>query len=78
MRDNRDREALEICEELSRINPEDAITYVNIGVLNARLNRFDEALSAVEQAVALDPDNPACRRAQKVIQERRRRGEFGG
>jgi tetratricopeptide (TPR) repeat protein len=75
--DGRDREALQICEELSQIEPGNATTYLNIGVLNARLNRLDAALAAVERAVALDPNNPACQRARQLIQERRRRDGLG-
>lgn len=74
----RDREALQVCEDLRRIDPEDATTYLNIGVLNARLNQFDAALSAVDRAIALDPGNPEFRRARKEIQDRRQRGKSSG
>jgi tetratricopeptide (TPR) repeat protein len=74
----KDREALQVCEELSRIDPDDAVTYINIGVLNARLKRFDAALSAVDRAIQLDPDNPEYRQARKRIQAWRRRDGSDG
>ena len=72
----RDQEALRICEELRQIEPENATTDLNIAVLSARLNRLDAALSAVDRAIELDPDNPEFQRARQLIQERKRRGEF--
>lgn len=73
----RDQEALRICEELRQIEPENATTYLNIGVLSARLNRLDAALSAIGRAIELDPDNPQFQQARQLIQERKRRGGFG-
>jgi tetratricopeptide (TPR) repeat protein len=78
MQGNKDREALQICEELRRIDPTDAVTHLNIGVLCARLNRFDAALAAMDRAIALDPGNAEYQRARQQIEERKRRGRFGG
>jgi len=72
----RDQEALRICEELRQIEPENATTYLNIGVLSARLNRLDAALSAIDRAIELDPKNPQFQQARQLIQERKRRGGF--
>jgi tetratricopeptide (TPR) repeat protein len=68
-RNGQDPEALEICEQLREIDPENGDYWLNVGLLNARLNRFDAALSAMERAVQLDPRNPRYRQAYEVIRK---------
>jgi tetratricopeptide (TPR) repeat protein len=65
----RDRDALEVCEALRKIDPENPDYWLNVGVLNGRLRRYDAALEAVAQAIKLDPDNPKYRQAYELIQK---------
>ena len=66
-RTDRDRSALRVCEQLRDIEPANADYWLNVGVLNARLARYDAALAAVEEAIRLDPANPKYRQAHDVI-----------
>jgi tetratricopeptide (TPR) repeat protein len=65
----RQREALRVCEQLREIDPQDAVLYLNIGVLNAELNQFDAALSAVERAIELKPDETRFRQVYEQIKQ---------
>ncbi|MFH1920893.1 MAG: tetratricopeptide repeat protein [Planctomycetota bacterium] len=66
-RNDKEREALDICEQLRKIEPENADHCLNVGLLNARLNRFDAALSAMERAIELDPHNPRYQQVYELI-----------
>ena len=63
----RDRSALKVCEQLRDIEPGNPDFWLNIGVLNARLSRYDSALAAVEEAIKLDPANPRYRQTLELI-----------
>ncbi|MBN2476332.1 MAG: tetratricopeptide repeat protein [Pirellulales bacterium] len=67
---NRNAEALEVCEQLVRINPKNAMYHLNVGVLNARLQRFDDARTAIEKALDLEPDNPQFKQTYESIPQR--------
>jgi tetratricopeptide (TPR) repeat protein len=66
-RTDRNRAALRVCEQLCSIEPRNAAYWSNVGVLNARLGRYDAALAAVGEAMKLDPANPEYRHAQELI-----------
>lgn len=65
---SRDRDALAVSEELCEIEPENVQHWVNAGLLNARLDRFDAALAALQHASKLDPENLLCRQAYEIVQ----------
>lgn len=67
-RTGRNRAALRVCEELRDLEPQRADHWLNCGVLLARLGRRDAALAALDQAIALEPDNSNYRQARQVIQ----------
>jgi tetratricopeptide (TPR) repeat protein len=50
-------EAVVVCEELRRIEPDNARYHFVTGVTLARLKQFDAARDAVRRALELDPDN---------------------
>ena len=52
---HREQDALEICERLRTIEPGDAINVLNIGMGNARLQRFDAAEAAFRKVMELAP-----------------------
>ena len=70
-RTDRNGAALRVCEELRDIDPRSADYWLNVGVLNGRLARYDAALAAVEQAIQLDPNDPKYRRAYELIRSAR-------
>src|SRR3989304_8396331 len=53
-------EALEVFDELVRMNPEDTESWVNRGEVLALLNRMDEATTSYERALESDPDHRAA------------------
>lgn len=50
--------AIPLLEQLSRIEPNNPVNHVNLGVVSARLGRLDEAEDAYRRVVELAPDNP--------------------
>jgi len=52
---NRAAEALEVLDQLKKIEPENAIHYLNLGFLKVRLSEFDEAEEAFRTACKLAP-----------------------
>jgi tetratricopeptide (TPR) repeat protein len=62
----RPADALKVAEELCGIQPENPDYWFNCGLLNSRLEMYDAALSALEQAVKLAPENPKYRRALEL------------
>jgi tetratricopeptide (TPR) repeat protein len=57
--EGRDRDALPLCEELTRQRPGHSAHWVNLGTILRRLHRHDEALAAYIQAAALGEDSPS-------------------
>jgi len=67
----RKREALDMGMELKKIDPRNAVTHLNIGILHAELKQYDAALAAIERAMALQPGNPSFRRVYELIKNRK-------
>ena len=65
----RDRAALEVAEQLCRIEPEKPDCWLFVGVLRARLGRRDAGLTAIQKAMELDPQNAAYRQVYRQIKE---------
>ncbi len=63
----RDAEALEICRQLSRLQPDNGDHWLNLGLLRARLGDFEGAATATERALEIDPDNAKYREVHEVI-----------
>jgi tetratricopeptide (TPR) repeat protein len=57
-RSGRNREAIAICEEMIRAEPTQAMHYLSLGNLKARLLQQTEAESAYRTALELAPDRP--------------------
>jgi tetratricopeptide (TPR) repeat protein len=64
----REPEALQVCQQLRDIQPDNPDHWLNIALLSARLYRFEQALVAARKAVELNPDDPKYRRALQVIE----------
>jgi len=58
LRNRRQGEALEICEQLRRIDPKNATYHLNTGALLARLKRFGAAEEALRKGIELAPKRP--------------------
>jgi tetratricopeptide (TPR) repeat protein len=65
----RDREALEACRELCRLQPDHGEHWLNIGLLSGRLGDFEEAVVAAKRAIEIDPQNPKYREIYEAIQK---------
>ena len=59
-------EALEICKELTTIQPDSGVHWINVGVLNARLSQPEAAEKALRTAIRVDPRNPGTHSALAV------------
>jgi tetratricopeptide (TPR) repeat protein len=70
-RTDRGEQALRMCEELRDIEPANPDHWLNVGLLSARLGRFDAAETAVQRAIQLDPQNRRYREAYEVIRKSR-------
>jgi len=53
----RNRDARRICEQLVKIQPDNPVHWLNLGVLNERLSEFDAAEPALRKVIELDPKN---------------------
>jgi len=53
---NREREALQVYEQLRQIDPEDALTCMNLSVLQIRFKQFDAAERSLEEVIELAPE----------------------
>lgn len=51
-------EALPVCQELIRIEPENALRHLNLGVLQAQLQHFADAAVSFQRVCELAPDRP--------------------
>lgn len=54
---DRNREALAVCGQLTQIEPDSPLRWLNLGVLHARLGQFDAARNVLNQAHQLAPDD---------------------
>jgi tetratricopeptide (TPR) repeat protein len=64
-------EALQMCEQLIRLAPENPLYHMRAGALLTRMNRIEDALLAVKQAIELEPNNATFRQTYDQIQKRR-------
>lgn len=71
---NRQREALEMCEQIGQIEPDKADTHLMIGIINLQLRRFDNAEQAFSKAIELAPQHPEayCRLASLYLSTNRK------
>lgn len=65
----RDHDALKLCEDLCRIEPETPDHWLFVGLLHHRLGRFEDALAALRRATQLDPGNPRYEQAYEIIKQ---------
>ncbi len=56
-REERERIPLEAFRNVIEINPDDSMSWSNVGITYIKLKRNWEALGAFQKAVNLDPDN---------------------
>ncbi|MHC4207869.1 MAG: tetratricopeptide repeat protein [Planctomycetota bacterium] len=70
-KNGRNKEALQMCEQLIRIAPKNPQYHMCAGTLLTRMNRIEDALLAVKQAINLEPNNESFRRIYDQIQMRR-------
>jgi tetratricopeptide (TPR) repeat protein len=63
----REQAALEICKQLQMIDPKNGDYWLNEGVLSARMGKLEQGLSALKQALQLDPHNQRYREAHDLI-----------
>jgi Flp pilus assembly protein TadD len=68
-RTDREQEALLVCEELVKIQPENPDYSLSLGLLNARLGRFATARSAVRRAIELNPASARYREVYEMIEK---------
>ncbi len=66
-RSRRVAEALRVCEELRKIDPDSAQHHLNAGVLHARFRRFDAAEEALKKACQLAPQDSQARRELALL-----------
>lgn len=59
--------ALQVGRQLVKIRPRNVDDWLNVATLSAHVERPEEALAAVERAIALAPDNPRCREAYELV-----------
>ena len=64
-------EALRICEQLIQFAPGNPQYHMCAGTLLTRMNRIEDALLAVRQAIEIEPNNVTFRRIYEKIQKRR-------
>ncbi len=69
MKTGRDREALEVCRQLSRIEPERGDHWLNLALLRARLDDLEGAKSALKRALEIDPGNAQYREVERLLGE---------
>ena len=67
----RNEEALRMCEQLRQLAPENAQYHMCAGTLLTRMNRIEDALLAVKQAIDHEPNNVTFQRIYDQIQKRR-------
>ena len=56
------KQALEDIEKAVRISPKDVIYLAELGAVNLRIARYDEAISHLKEALSIDPALSACYR----------------
>ena len=64
------QQALKYYQEVSRLDPNDALVYLNIGRVNLQLNQVQQAESAFKRVVELAPNRPEGHAALAHVRER--------
>jgi tetratricopeptide (TPR) repeat protein len=59
--EGRDQEAQTAWEQIAKEHPQDAEAYANLGLLEAKQERYPQAIALYRKAQALNPDMPALR-----------------
>jgi cellulose synthase operon protein C len=62
-------EAMSLLEPLLQDQPEDAQLWTLYGIALGRSGRYGEALEALDQSLALDPENEEVRRARAIFEQ---------
>jgi regulator of sirC expression with transglutaminase-like and TPR domain len=65
--------ALACTEDMLRISPDQPVLWREAGLMNQRLDRIGAAVTALERAVALAPQDPGAGRLRGLIEELRNR-----
>ena len=68
---NRLPETVPILQELIAIEPDNALDYLRLAMVYARLDQFDTAGKTAKKALELAPNNEECRRVLEQLQARR-------
>lgn len=69
MKTDRDREALETCRQLCRIEPERGNHWLNLASLRTRLDDLEGAKVALKRALEIDPGNAQYREVERLLGE---------
>jgi tetratricopeptide (TPR) repeat protein len=67
----RNKESLQMCEQLIQIAPKNPQYHMCAGTLLTRMNRIEDALLAVKRAIELEPNNATFRQIYDQIQKRK-------
>ncbi len=67
LQSKREHEALQICEQLRDLQPDNAERWLDVGLLHARLDHLEAARIATARAIQIDPKNPKYRQALSLI-----------
>ena len=63
-----DREALEVCRQLSRLEPERGDHWLKLALLRIRLDDLEGARSALARALEIDPGNARYREVERLLE----------
>lgn len=64
---HRDADGLMMCRQLCSIQPKNADYWLNAGLLHARLQQLDQARTAIQHALKLDPHDARYQRAYAAL-----------
>jgi len=67
------QKAAEVFAYLAKTHPKNALFHSNLAVIYVELNRLDDALEAIQRALALSPQSPVPAQVYRKIQMRRQR-----
>ena len=62
-------DAIEISRQICELEPQNPDHWLNLGLLNVRLERVGPAQEAIERAMQIAPDNPKVRQAYDLVRE---------
>ena len=79
-RENIDEDILKRCLRLQKIavalEPDDPQAMASLAYFLVRLNKFNEAIAAIQNAIQLDPDDAAFRKTLELYQELQNRSKI--